>query len=118
MQAHEKGEAESRTQQSPVIKLHVHASLNCVYSVCVQAHEKEKLNQEHNNRLSATGGRTKLLTESNERLQLHLKERMKVMEEKNQLAQELEQLRQTLDAVQGERVCSSFLFLCLLFYSC
>lgn len=46
----------------------------------VQARQREKMNEEHNKRLSETVD--KLLSESNERLQLHLKERMSALEDK------------------------------------
>ncbi|XP_040610880.1 liprin-alpha-2 isoform X11 [Mesocricetus auratus] len=60
-----------------------------------RARQREKMNEEHNKRLSDTVDR--LLTESNERLQLHLKERMAALEEKNVLIQESETYRKNLE---------------------
>ncbi|XP_061107576.1 liprin-alpha-2 isoform X6 [Conger conger] len=60
-----------------------------------RARQREKMNEEHNKRLSDTVDR--LLTESNERLQLHLKERMAALEEKNVLIQDSENLRKQLE---------------------
>ncbi|XP_048358268.1 liprin-alpha-2 isoform X8 [Sphaerodactylus townsendi] len=60
-----------------------------------RARQREKMNEEHNKRLSDTVDR--LLTESNERLQLHLKERMAALEEKNVLIQESDRFQKNLE---------------------
>uniref|UniRef100_A0A672RD25 Liprin-alpha-2-like n=1 Tax=Sinocyclocheilus grahami TaxID=75366 RepID=A0A672RD25_SINGR len=69
----------------------------------LRARQREKMNEEHNKRLSDTVDR--LLTESNERLQLHLKERMSALEEKNVLIQDSENYRKQLeDSIQEKEI--------------
>lgn len=67
----------------------------------LRSRQREKMNEDHNQRLSATVD--KLLAESNERLQLHLKERMSALEEKNTLNQDLERTRKLLEETQSEK---------------
>ncbi|VVC27964.1 Hypothetical protein CINCED_3A021033 [Cinara cedri] len=67
----------------------------------MRVNQRLKMNEEHNTRLSATVD--KLLSESNERLQVHLKERMHALEEKNMLTQELEKCRKLVEELQTEK---------------
>nr|XP_018671251.2 liprin-alpha-1 isoform X2 [Ciona intestinalis] len=69
-----------------------------------RARQREKMNEEHNQRLSSTVDR--LLAESNERLQLHLKEKMACLEEKNFLTSECDKVKKLLEdsTVDKERL--------------
>ncbi|KAJ6667100.1 hypothetical protein lerEdw1_017078 [Lerista edwardsae] len=67
----------------------------------LRARQREKMNEEHNRRLSDTVD--KLLSESNERLQLHLKERMAALEDKNTLVREVEKAKKQVDELQNEK---------------
>ncbi|THD22928.1 Liprin-alpha-2 [Fasciola hepatica] len=77
------------------------ANMNETQTELQRARQRERLNEDHSSRLTATVD--KLLLESNERLQTHLREKMASLEEKNQLNTELDRLRRVLETCQSER---------------
>ena len=66
-----------------------------------RARQREKMNEEHSQKLSGTVD--KLLQESKERLEMQLKERMEALEEKNCLIQELDKTRKAAEGAASER---------------
>ena len=66
-----------------------------------RARQREKMCEDHNTRLTQTVD--KLLSESNERLQVHLKERMHALDEKNTMTQEADKLKKQIEDLTADR---------------
>ncbi|XP_046860844.1 liprin-alpha-1-like [Xenia sp. Carnegie-2017] len=94
-------QAEEKSSSATERITNLHQQIEDIQAELNRSKQREKMNEEHSHRLSTTVD--KLLAESNERLQQHLKDRMAALEEKTYLSQELESSKLEVEDLRREK---------------